>query len=58
MIVMMIMSVDLPVNSFPLRLKRDSRQTGVFGFTLVFVNMERISASANGGPRSQVCARI
>ena len=37
-IVMMIMSLNLPVNSFPLRrFKRDSRQTMVLGFTLLYL---------------------
>ena len=35
---MMIMSLNLPVNSFPLRrFKRDSRQTMVLGFTLLYL---------------------
>jgi hypothetical protein len=37
-IVMMIMSLNLPVNSFPLRRhKRDSSQTVVLGFTLLYL---------------------
>jgi hypothetical protein len=35
---MMIMSLNLPVNSFPLRrLKRDSRQTMFLGFTMLYL---------------------
>ena len=33
--VMMIMSLNLPVNSFPL--KKDSRQTVVLGFNLLYL---------------------